>query len=301
MAAVVMVMLLVGSAGLNVPTTTAATTRRSFILTTGAAAAVVVVPPVGAAPTQQKTMEAEAIGLFEQGKYDAALRCWTELTMKYPTEGSYWSNRGTLELIVGSRDLTLGKAPEGRAETTLLGAVTSFEKAEDLGDADAIALNNRGNVYNALLKWSEAATLYDRAIGAASKTPYASIPRENRALVAFQLNDLDDALKRTDIIVRRDPNFLDAKALLAAIHYARGETEKAETTFAGLCRPTVTAPNQFKTPIPGLGGPDFCDLYSSTDYVKDRWTPRAVDAYDAFLRSRNKNARIASDIRPFDR
>jgi len=254
-------------------------------------------PAAAAAAPTSPSPAAVAIRLFEDGKYAESLAAWTRLTEATPSEGLYWSNRGTVELILGSAGLRLGAAPTGLSEATLLSALRSFERAEALGDVDAIALNNRGNVYNSLLRWTEAAALYDRAVAAAVKTEYASVPSENRALVAVQLGDLADAQRRTEALVRRDPNFLDGKALLAAVKFARGDKDGAEATFALLCRPAVSAPNQFKAPIQGIGGPDFCDLYSNADFVRDRWTPAAVAAYDAFLGNRNRNARIAANTR----
>ncbi|KAJ8613990.1 hypothetical protein CTAYLR_005633 [Chrysophaeum taylorii] len=232
-----------------------------------------------------------ALSLFTQGKYDESLEAWVELTMAAPRERLYWSNRGTVELVVGS----------SRGDAALLrGAVESFDRAAALGDEDPVSLNNRGNALAALDRWEEAAAAYDAAAAAAARSKVStSVASENRAQVAVELGDLADAERRTLAILRRDPNFLDARALLAAIRFKRGDLAGAEDSYAQICRPTVSAPNRFRPPTPGIGGTDWCEIYSDTAVVRGRWTPASLAAYDAFLRSRPPAARIVANANPF--
>jgi len=201
-----------------------------------------------------------------------------------------------------SRRAKLGEKPTGAAERQLLSAVASFERASALGDRDALSLNNLGNALGVLLRWPEAADAYDRAAAAAfdAKTAAtASLARQNRAQVALELGDWADAESRVVALVRRDPNFLDGRALLAAIKFRRGDKDGAEEAFAAICRPAVSSPNRFTPPTRGLGGTDWCEAYASRDIVTGRWTPTATEAYDAFLASRSKSARLVADANPF--
>ena len=241
-----------------------------------------------------------ALRLFEEGKFAESLTQWRALTALYPKEALLWSNRGTAELILGSSLAKLGVVPTGQSKDILLSALESFENAEALGESDSISLNNRGNVYLVFQNWNKAAECYDRAMRAGQKEKTSvSIPSENRALVAMELGDLIDAQKRIETLLRRDPNFLDGKALLAAVKFKNGDTNGAEQSFAQLCRPAVSSPNQFQN-TPGIGGTDFCELYSNPNFVLDRWTPTAVQAFSDFLKSRDKNARIIADTNPFN-
>ena len=81
--------------------------------------------------------------------------------------------------------------------------------------------------------------------------------------------------------------------------FARRDAAGAEEAYAALCVPAISSPNGFLPPRRGLGGDDWCDLYSSVDVVRGRWTPKAIDAYARFLASRNPKARASADARPF--
>lgn len=268
--------------------TALAPTRRVFLLASSASS------------VKPEDSVNSALRAFERGDYAQSLELWTALTERSPDEGLFWSNRGTVELILGSAQATLGVRPTGEAAELLEAAVSSFERALENGDASSISLNNLGNAQAAMLRWDRAADAYDRATAAAIKSQASvSIAVANRAQVAMELDDLADAEKRVATLLRKDPNFLDGRALMAAIKYARGDAAGAEASFASLCRPTVSAPNQFNAPIKGLGGTDWCELYSSRDIVLGRWTPKATAAYDAFLSSRTPSARIAADADPF--
>lgn len=258
------------------------------------------VPEMASAASTDDVAVQSALRSFTRGDYESSLSSWTDLTERYPDNGLYWSNRGTVELIVGSSGATLGEMPTGKSKDLLESAVSSFDRASELGDNDQMSLNNRGNALAVLLRWKDAAGSYDDAVEAGAKAKAStSVPAANRAQVALELGDPADAERRTVSLLRKDPNFLDARALLAAVRYSRGDKDGAEESFAQLCRPTVSSPNRFSPPTKGIGGTDWCELYSTSDIVTGRWTPTAISAYNAFLKSRKASARIAADSNPF--
>ena len=114
--------------------------------------------------------------------------------------------------------------------------------------------------------------------------------------MAIELGDLKDAARRTENLLRRDPNFVDGRALLAAIRYKLGDANGAEESYAQLCVPGVKS-QRGAVFTDGIGGSDWCELYASTDVVKGRWTPATIEAYEAFLKSRDPRARVAANTR----
>ena len=63
----------------------------------------------------------------------------------------------------------------------------------------------------------------------------SSIPRSNEALALFELGSLPEAEKVARKLIRRDPNFKDGFALLAALRYAQGDTGGAAALVNDLC------------------------------------------------------------------
>ena len=275
--------------------------RRGALHRFAAAATAVIAPRANAKPPP--TLQG-AYASFNAGRYDEALTAFEALTATDANDATAWEGKGTVELILGSQKATLGVAPTGTALELCERAVASLQKSAALSD-DALTLNNLGNAQAVLLKWGDAAESYQKSLDAALASKrdrgLASIPASNRAQVAVELGDLKDAERRTENLLRRDPNFVDGRALLAAIRFERGDRAGAEEAYAALCVPTVTSPNGFSPPKRGLGGSDWCELYSTVDVVVGRWTPRTLDAYARFLASRDARARVAADTRPFQR
>ncbi|KAJ1462901.1 hypothetical protein M885DRAFT_556602 [Pelagophyceae sp. CCMP2097] len=243
----------------------------------------------------------DALRLFNSGDYDSSRAEWEKLLQAEPESALYLSNLGTCELIVASAGAKLGEAPRGAVATLLAAAVLHLGKAADV-EGDPLTTNNLGNAFAVLLDWPAAATAYDRSAAAAavSRTGrgFQSIPLSNRAQVALELGDAVDAEKRIVNLLRRDPNFVDGRALLAAVRWSRGDTNGAEEAFSALCRPAIAAPNGFNKPIQGLGGSDWCELYSKdASTVQGRWTPKSIAAFEAFTSARKPGARVLADSR----
>jgi len=141
--------------------------------------------------------------------------------------------------------------------------------AESLGaEPDSLNLNTKGNALGLLLRWEDARAVYEASVKAADKE-FASIPRSNEALALFELGQLAESEKRTKVLMRKDPVFVDAKALLATLRYEQGDRAGAATVIGDLCR--------------GDNGDVWCEQYSNVDIVIGRWTPKAVDAYRRLL------------------
>ena len=240
-----------------------------------------------------------AYASFNAGQYDEALTAFEALTAADAADATAWEGKGTVELILGSQKATLGVAPTGTALELCERAVASLQRSASLSD-DALTLNNLGNAQAVLLKWNDAAESYQKSLDAALASKrdrgLASIPASNRAQVAVELGDLKDAARRTENLLRRDPNFVDGRALLAAIRYKLGDANGAEESYAQLCVPGVKS-QRGAVFTDGIGGSDWCELYASTDVVKGRWTPATIGAYEAFLKSRDPRARVAANTR----
>merc|ERR1719247_1250098 len=134
-------------------------------------------------------------------------------------------------------------------------ALEALDRAEALGARDALFLNSRGNALGLLQLWPEALAAYEAASAVAAKD-FLSIPRSNAALVQVELGQLDAAEALAQRLIREDPNFVDALALLAAIRSLRGDPGGAANAVARLCTNGA-----------------LCERYASVDVVLGRWTP----------------------------
>jgi tetratricopeptide (TPR) repeat protein len=207
-----------------------------------------------------------AFAAFTAGNYAKAEREWREASTELPSEPLVWLNFGTCLVILASDEMTLGVKPQGRAAERLQEALSAFDAAERLGSSDALLLNSRGNALGLLQQWGEARAAYD-ASAAVSPRDFESIPRSNAALVSFEMGELQLAEREASKIIRRDPRFVDADALLAAVRWKQGDVGGAVRAFERLCEE-----------------PLFCQRYATADVVLGRWTPKAVDAYRQLLK-----------------
>ena len=163
--------------------------------------------------------------------------------------------------------MQLGVAPTGEARKRLEEALTAIDTAESLGSSpDALNLNAKGNALGLLLQWSDARAAYE-ASGDAADRSFASIPRSNEALALFELGSLPEAEKVARKLIRRDPNFKDGFALLAALRYAQGDTGGAAALVNDLC----------------AGASGLCARYADVNIVLGRWSPKAVETYRKLL------------------
>ena len=153
--------------------------------------------------------------------FDAADAAWTRAIDLAPTNAAAWSNRGT-------KRLQAGRWRDARDDLE-----RSVELSPDPNHPDALTLNNLGNAQGALGEWDAAAASY---LEASKDRELESIALANLALARFQTEDVDAALRTTATLLRRDPEFWDARAAAAAFMWADGREADAEAEWARLCR-----------------------------------------------------------------
>jgi tetratricopeptide (TPR) repeat protein len=236
----------------------------------GLLASALLLPTRGASAASSST---EASNAFQRGDYVLSEKLWREVANAAPSESLAWSNLGVTLIINASDEMQLGVAPSGKARDRLDEALAALDTAIRLdganGASDALTLNSRGNALGLLLRWEEAATAY-AAASAASRRDFESIPRSNEALALFELGSLGEAERRVRTLIRRDPNFRDGTALLAALRLEQNDVGGAASAVNMLCS--------------GADGPEWCRRYSNVEIVLGRWSPRAVAAYRRLLK-----------------
>ena len=180
-------------------------------------------PATAAAPTaaaasssSENLARAFADAMALAGDYDAADAAWTRAIEIDPTNAAAWGNRGTSRLQAGrwadARDdleKAVGLSPDANAP-------------------DALTLNNLGNAEGACGRWDVAAAYF---LEASKSRDLRDIALANFALAKFQVGDVAAALRATRSLLRRDPEFWDARAATAAFLWARGDEEDAEAEW----------------------------------------------------------------------
>ena len=249
--------------------------------------------------------------------YEEADAAWTEAIALAPNNSSAWSNRGTLRLQYSE----------------WASAVDDLQRAVDLdGDTpDALALNNLGNAKGALNRWDEAMADF---LEASRVEDMRAIAQANYALAAFQTGKNDLAIATAKKLLRKDPEYLDMRALLSAMYWSTGDVVNAESEWTYLCKSgrgfgaktsaedvrgddpasdlryaSTLLSQQFAQQFAELTGgvkeaglDTPCRLYKTTDTVANRWPPRATAALDAFLRVQNYGEALDYDgqVKRFD-
>ena len=146
---------------------------------------------------------------------------WTRAIAIAPTNAAAWSNRGT-------KRLQAGRWADARDDLE-----RSVELSPDPDAPDPLTLNNLGNAEGALGRWDAAMANY---LEASKNREMESIALANFALAKFQVGEVEDALKTTRRILRRDPEFWDMRAAQAAFLWAAGDEAQAESEWSALCR-----------------------------------------------------------------
>ena len=146
---------------------------------------------------------------------------WTKAIAIAPTNAAAWSNRGT-------KRLQAGRWADARDDLE-----RSVELSPDPDAPDPLTLNNLGNAEGALGRWDAAMANY---LEASKDREMEPIALANFALAKFQVGQVDDAVRTTRRILRRDPEFWDMRAAQAAFLWASGDEAQAETEWAALCR-----------------------------------------------------------------
>lgn len=170
------------------------------------------------------SLEALFADAFAAGAAGAAAdadAAWTAAVELAPTNAAAWSNRGTARLQAGAWEL----------------AASDLKQAAKLEPSDALTLNNLGNAQAALGQWDAALASFAKCAAlAGAASPLGAISRMNAALVTFEAGDGVEALRAAHSLLRRDPEFWDARAAAAAFLWAAGREADAEAEWAALCK-----------------------------------------------------------------
>jgi tetratricopeptide (TPR) repeat protein len=216
----------------------------------------------------------------QEGDYAEAETYWTQLLELLPEEAAIWSNRGLVRVsqyhlddaiadytqaIVLAPDkvepyLNRGAAYEVKGEWDA--AISDYNRVLELDPEEAGAWNNRGNAEAGSGDWDAAITDYQKA---ADLDAEFALARVNYGLVLYQTGDTQAALRVLRSVVRKYPNFADARAALTAGLWnaaKRGEAESQWVAVMGLDR-----------------------RYEDVDWVRTirRWPPKVADALEQFL------------------
>nr|WP_320668385.1 tetratricopeptide repeat protein [Prochlorococcus sp. MIT 1307] len=202
--------------------------------------------PVGASQLPQPLFE-KAIQSSKDGDLISALERWDKFLELFPEDALAWSNRGNVRFALG--DLEGAIADQTKSIDILPSEVDSHlnrgiaEEALQLWDEaaadynwilqhdpeDPSAMYNLGNVRVAQTSWAEAEVLFQNA--SLGRKGFV-MARSSKALMVYQLGDLDKAQSELRAIIRRYPMFADARAALTALLWHQGRFGEAESHWA---------------------------------------------------------------------
>ena len=216
----------------------------------------------------------------QTGQYETAEGYWTQLLDFLPNEAAIWSNRGLVRVsqyhlddAIADYTQAITLAPEAvdpylnrgaayEVKGAWAAAIADYNHVLDLDPEEAGALNNRGNAEAGLGDWESAIVDYEKA---ADLDPEFALARVNYGLALYQTGDTQAALRVLRAVVRKYPNFPDARAALTAGLWADGQRGEAESQWVA---------------VVGLD-----KRYQDIDWIRTirRWPPQVADALEQFL------------------
>jgi len=129
----------------------------------------------------------KASNLYEQDRYDDAIRVWDQLIEKDPINSVSLNNRG------------ITKAKKGDYE----GAIKDFNEAIRLKPDSVMTLNNRGNAKSKKRDYDGAVKDFDEAV---RLKPKDAVTWYNRGVTKYEKKDYDAAIEA----IRLRPDYADA-------------------------------------------------------------------------------------------
>ena len=226
------------------------------------------------------TLREKAFITSREGDYAAADELWTQLLEYLPDEPAIWSNRGivrasqfqldeaiadytqAISLAPDEPDSYLNRGAAYEMQQDWDAAIADYNYVLDLDPKEAGALNNRGNAEAGQGDWESAIADYEQA---ADIDPNFALARVNYGLALYQVDRSVEALKVLRGVVRKYPNFPDARAALTAGLWASNKRGEAESQWVA---------------VEGLDS-----RYKDVDWVRTirRWPPKVADALEQFL------------------
>ncbi len=227
-----------------------------------------------------ETLFNQALDSALQAEFEKALSLWDQFLQESPENPAALSNRGNIRLILGNAEGAIedqSKAiklqPDeidpyinrGIAEENLGrwdAAKNDYKLALEMKPNDAMVLYNLGSVSVAEGNWLAAEDFYNRA---SLIEPDLSIAQSSKALVKYQLGEVEEAELELRNIIRRYPMDADARAALTALLWVKGSTGEAESHWAA---------------VNGLDG-----NYKDSQWLINfrRWPPKPISDLMAFL------------------
>ena len=187
-----------------------------------------------------------ALELSSNGNFNLALNEWNIYLAQFPDDAAALSNRGNIKLIIGDvegsiidQDKAINLNPNdldpyinrGIAKEALglwLEAKKDYMFVIAKNSENFSALYNLANVEGSLSNWETARDLFSKA--AKYNTGFA-MARSSKALADYQLGNIDESEKELKNLIRRYPNFADARASLTALNWAKGFSGQAESNW----------------------------------------------------------------------
>lgn len=189
----------------------------------------------------------EALRAAVAGDLENAERLFTVLIEENPNSASVWSNRGSVRLSMerwedAVEDLTKAVELAPYAPVPFLNRAIAFEAlgkySEAVSDCKTAIENdpkeyaawfNLGNVESKLQEYTKALDAYERA---AILAPGIAGYRLREASMLFQLDRSEEAAKVMQGLVRKYPNYAEARAALAAVLWSENRRSSAEEQYS---------------------------------------------------------------------
>jgi len=188
----------------------------------------------------------KAYDLSSAGQFNLALQEWNRYIDSYPDDAAGLSNRGNVRLAIGDvegsiddQNKAISLDPNetdpyinrGIAEEALglwPQAKNDYMFVISKDSKNFSALYNLANVEGSTSQWEKARDLFSKA---SLYNPGFAMARSSMALADYQLDNLEESEKELKKLIRRYPNFPDARAALTALNWSKGESGNAESNW----------------------------------------------------------------------
>ena len=196
--------------------------------------------------TQREDSFKKALDLSSSGNFNLALKEWNIYLRLFNNDAAALSNRGNVKLILGDiegaiddQDRAINLNPDdldpyinrGIAKEALglwLSAKKDYLFVISKDNKNFSALYNLANVEGSLSNWENAREFFSKA--AEYNTGFA-MARSSMALADYQLGNIVESEKELKNLIRRYPNFADARASLTALNWSKGLSGQAESNW----------------------------------------------------------------------
>ena len=209
---------------------------------------IVCIAPCYSVPLREDLFN-KALALSSGGQFNLALQEWNRYLDSYPDDALGLSNRGNVRLVIGDIEgaiedqnkaisinpremdpyINRGIAEEALGLWSQAKNDYMFVIAQDRKNFSA--LYNLANVEGSTSQWEKARDLFSKA---AFYNPGFAMARSSMALADLQLGNIDESEKELKKLIRRYPNFADARAALTALNWSQGEFGKAESNWVAV-------------------------------------------------------------------